>query len=121
MPKFDPNTTHSTQEPLVNVEVDPADPLMPGSHTFRLVVEDNDTLRRGIADTLHALAWIQWEQGERQAAIDGLQRSADLLTELIAESGTNAQLTVSPNGSLIRTPFWKNAMPWDSPSSGDAV
>lgn len=48
--------------------------------------------QRGAADALHALAWVQWDGGDRQAAIDGLHRSAGLLTRLIAASGEDEGL-----------------------------
>lgn len=49
--------------------------------------------RRRIANTLHSLSLIQWDAGEHGAAIDGLQQSADLLTELTAESPDDESLT----------------------------
>ena len=44
MPKFEPNTTHETDGPVVKVEVDASAPLRPGTHTFQLVVKDDDGL-----------------------------------------------------------------------------
>jgi hypothetical protein len=44
MPRFEPNVPIQTQEPVILVEVAEGQALLPGRHTFRLVVVDNDGL-----------------------------------------------------------------------------
>src|SRR5205814_784184 len=39
----------------------------------------------------------------------------------IAEPGIRSQFTVSPNGSLMRTPSWYTEIPWGVPSRGEAL
>ena len=39
----------------------------------------------------------------------------------IADWGSRSQLTVSPSGSLMRTPFWCTVIPWAGPNKGEAV
>lgn len=41
MPDFSfPGATHETKDPVVSVDVDPSNPIKPGTLTFRLVVVD---------------------------------------------------------------------------------
>lgn len=49
MPVFTIGTPIPTDTPTITVEFDPTHALLPGAHTFQLIVEDNDGLRSAAA------------------------------------------------------------------------